>query len=238
MFYLGRVDINILKPCFVTICQCVLFWFLNMMGFIGESLFVSSYYCRYASYSFTNARLVELKTTLTNGCSNNITLPCFLQMHINTYFFWYKFLLFYRLSIVIIMTYAWHDTVRLSYCIDSFFVVADIVFRTDLIFHFDRTVYVISVACYFSVFLFSFLESIIPHNASDPLQTLCQRIMLPNKLDESFPYDDSICSRFYKWITKMKKRFNIEEEKIIFTFVVGIISILISIFCLLLIGYC
>ncbi len=82
----------------------------------------------YAYYSFTHASLAELKTTLANGCSNLIDLPCSLQMNIAVYFFWSKFVILYYLSIIIMMTYTWHRTVHFSYCVIPFFVLADIIF--------------------------------------------------------------------------------------------------------------
>jgi hypothetical protein len=44
----------------------------------------------------------------------------------------------------------------------------------------------------------------MPHSARDPLHILCERIILPSRLDECVSYGHSKCARFHRRATKMK----------------------------------
>ena len=76
-----------------------------------------------------------------------------------------------------------------------------------------------------SFFLFVLLEAFMPHHAYNTLRVLCERIVSLNRLDDCFPYGHSKYARFYRWATKMKAKWNIEEEKLIITFIIEIITI-------------
>jgi hypothetical protein len=224
------------KLFLILLFQCGFFFILSIIGNFYASSFVEHYRRQYASYSFKHARLVELQTSLIDNCSNLTDLPCSLQMHINVYFLSVKFVLLYYLSIVIGMTYTWHRTVRFSHCVVTFFIIADIIFRTDLVLYFDKIVEVTFVTCVTLLQLFSTLQALMPYNAHDPLRELCERITSPNNpngfvLDVD---DHSKRARFYRWVKKIKKQWNIEEEKLIVTAIAGMIIsfIIIIMFCL------
>ncbi len=95
-------------------------------------------------------------------------------------------LLLYHLSILIgtILIY------MASHCVY-------IIFLNDLIVYFDQIVSVISQSCLASFVPFSLLEIFMPHCARDPLYILCERIILPSRPNECFPYGHSKCARFY-----------------------------------------
>jgi hypothetical protein len=112
----------------LSISKCFLLFSIHNWFYLWFKYCVYYDNAMYAYYSFTHASLAELKTTLANGCSNLIDLPCSLQMNINVYFFWSKFVILYYLSIIIMMTYIWHRTVHFSHCVITFFVLADIIF--------------------------------------------------------------------------------------------------------------
>ncbi|CAF0984433.1 unnamed protein product [Rotaria sordida] len=77
------IDLHLIKSAIITCCQLFLFFVLHVIGVCFGASYVESDRFEYASYSFTNVRLAELKTTLANGCSNLTDLPCSLQMNIN-----------------------------------------------------------------------------------------------------------------------------------------------------------
>ena len=112
---------RVTKQFLISLGQYFFFTFLFMIGFIGEPLLFDHYRVKYTSYSLTNPHLIDFKTILVSNCSNPTDLPCSLQIHIDAYFFLYKLLLLYNLSIVIGMTYTWHRTVRLfTFCLYFF----------------------------------------------------------------------------------------------------------------------
>jgi hypothetical protein len=98
----------------------LLFNYLFMIDIHDDSSLFFHYPAEYASYSFINARFVDLKIILINNFSNFTNLPCSLQMQADVYFYWYKLLLLYHLSIVIGMIYTWHRTVSILFWSDSF----------------------------------------------------------------------------------------------------------------------
>ncbi len=105
-------------PALILCCQFTLFFLLSIIGLFCEVLYVEIDRIQYASYSSTYFRLAELKTTITDSCSNLTNLPCSLQMHINIYFFWTKFILVYHSLIIIAMIYTWHLPVFCFICYD------------------------------------------------------------------------------------------------------------------------
>lgn len=185
------------------------------------------YHCQYAPYSFTNVRLIEFRRTLVNGCSNLTDLPCSLQMDINVYFFWLRFILIYYSSIVIIQIYICHDTVRLLSCFSALSLIIIIIFRTDLILvHYNKIFRITSVVCGGIIWLIPMISVCLSRNQADPLSLLCASHVSPNDLYEFLQNDTSKCARFYRWAKKMMKQWNIEEEKFIINiFITGIISI-------------
>jgi hypothetical protein len=223
------MDIRRAKLFLILLFQSGFFFILFIIGNFCASLFVEHYRREYASYSFTHTGLVELQTSLIDNCSNLTDLPCSLQMHINVYFLSVKCVLLYYLSIVIGMAYTWHRTVRFSHCVYAFFIIAVIIFRTGLVFYFDRIVEITFITCVSLVQMFSALQALMPYNAHDPLRELCQRITEPNNPNGFLLDGHSKRARFYRWAKKIKKQWNIEEEKLIVTAIAGIISFIIVI---------
>ncbi|CAF5074363.1 unnamed protein product [Rotaria sp. Silwood1] len=179
----GQWSLHHAKFVGILILQFILFFLLLMMGFFFGAFYVHYYLLKYKSYSFTNARLVAFETTLVNGCSNITDLPCSLQMYINVYFFRTKFALVYLYSIVIIMIYTWHQTIRLLSCIFALLVIIVIVFGTDLVLYFDEI----------------FNASSMPYYIEDPLGLLCTSHVSSSDRYEFLQNDISISTRFYRW---------------------------------------
>jgi hypothetical protein len=146
--YLEQSDQQNYKVDMTPVFQFFLFLFLSIIGWLCAVPYIDYTQIKYHSYSFTNARLITFKSTLTNGCSNLTDLPCSLQMYINDYFFWTQFILIYYSSIVITMIYIWHRTVRLSACIIAFFIIVDIVYGSDRILVFDEIFYISFMICF------------------------------------------------------------------------------------------
>lgn len=72
--------------------------------------------------------------------------------------------------------------------------------------------------------MFLWLEVHLPHDHSDPLSLLCETIAPPTRdLYEYLLNDHSKHARFYRWVKKMKKQWNIEEEKLVITVIAGAI---------------
>ena len=79
---------------------------------------------------------------------------------------------------------------------------------------------------------FATLSVFIPHNLEDPLSVLCGYHVPMDYRYAFLQNDTSLCARFYRSAKKMKKQWNIEEEKLYVTTVVGIItSVIIIILC-------
>jgi len=221
------MDIRLEKEFIIAAFQCGLLCLLFISGTIFEFLYLTAYRGKYMSYCFTHARLIELKTTLTNGCSDLTHLPCSLQMHIGVYFFWSKLLTLYWLTIAIGIIYKWHRTVHFSHCFFTFCVLADIIFRTDLVLYLDSISVSIAQSCFMFFAMSAWLECFMPHDSNDQLRTLCERFAHPDNLNECFPFDDSKYARFYRWAMDMKKQWNIEEEKLIGTLIVAIFAVIV-----------
>lgn len=195
-----------------------------MIGSICVFLWILYYSGQYGRYSFANVRLAELRTSLINGCSNLTNLPCSLQMQIDVYFFLTKFLIFYFIAILIVAVYAWHRTVRFSHCVLALSIVADVIYRTPLVFYFDNLVFSVCVLSLQFFFAFSTIHGIMRYDSDDPMYTLCEDLIRPCMLDECFPSGSSILARFYRWMKRMKHHLGIEEEKLLVTFVIGIVA--------------
>ena len=223
------MNIRQIKLATDKVLQWLLFWCFYAIGFV---CYLNCYYFRYrfeyARYSFTHASLAELQTTLIDGCSNLTNLPCSLQMTIDVYFLWSKFLILYYLSIIIGMIYTWHRSVCFSHCVITFFIVSDILFHTHLFLYFDQIVLFTWFVCSLSLFMLFAMEHFMPHDSDDQLRTFCKRIVLPDVLDENFFESSSKLARFYRWATKMKSQWNIQEEKLVFTFIHQLIVCIIS----------
>jgi hypothetical protein len=127
------------------------------------------------------------------------------------------------MSIIIVITYTWHRTVR-SHCVFTFSILTDVIFRTELVFYFDWIVGVTCLVCFQSLLTFTALEDLMPHNFHDRLRTLCERIALLSEPGECLLNGHSKCARFYRWATNMKKEWSIEQEKLIITFIVEIVT--------------
>jgi hypothetical protein len=220
------MDIDLKEETEILVFEYIFFCLLSTIGLAFVFIYHLHYWGEYRAYCFTHSRLIAFKTSLANGCSNLTNLPCSLQMYIDVYFFWSKFLLLYVLSTVIAMIYTWHRTVRFSHCVFTFSVLVDILFCTDLVLYYDWIVVLTAILCMELVAVFSALESLMPHVAHDQLRTLCERLVFPSTFDER---SHSKLARFYRWATKMKKEWNIKEEKLIITLIVGIIASIIMV---------
>ena len=64
----------------------------------------------------------------------------------------------------------------------------------------------------------------MPHNYHDPWRRFCERIVSVCEYDKCLLYGHSKCARFYQWTMRMKKQWNIKEEKLTITFIVEIIT--------------
>jgi hypothetical protein len=216
-----------MKQLVISASQTILFGLLSAIGWAFVLFYQMPYWGEYRFYCFTHPRLIEFKTTRTNSCSNLINLPCSLQMYIDIYFFWSKFLLLYFLSIFIGTIYTWHRTVHFSHCVITLSVLADIIFRTDLVLYYDWIVAITPAFCLVFVGVFSVLEAFMPHISHDQLYTLCERLARPHTFDECLFDGHSKLARFYRWAMKMKRQWNIKEEKLIITSIVGMIASII-----------
>lgn len=213
-FYLEKLDLHRIKHAINLCFQFLLFVFLSIIGCV---------------YSF-NARLFDIKTIPAAICSNLSDMPCSLQLNINISLLKIKFLLLYYLLIIIAMIYIWHRTVRFSYCVITFSIIADIIFRTDLVLYFDQINYITFKICIGLVMVFASLESFMPHNNPDPLLTFCEQITSPNYPHEFLLDGHSKRARFYRWVKKIKKKWNVKEEKLIITAIAGVTASIFVIF--------
>jgi len=85
------------------------------------------------------------------------------------------------------------------------------------------------MVCGTLVFAFAKLAVLMPHSNPDPLSILCGHdVPLKNRY-EFLQNDNSKCARFYRWAKKMKIQWNIEEEKLIITIIVGVIASILTI---------
>ena len=206
--------------------QCDLFFSLVIIGFFGM-YYAEFYRMRYYVHSFTHAHLAELKTNSADKCYNLTNLPCHLQTSINFYFLLVEYLVVYYFSIVIGIIYTWHRTIRLLSCLFTIFVITIIICGTDLILYFDQIVVNSFTVCLSLFFTFIKLEVCIPHMVDDPLSVLCRKTASSTDLYEYLLTDHSKRARFYRWAKKMKKQWDIREEK----FIITIIASLIICFC-------
>ena len=65
-------------------------------------------------------------------------------------------------------------------------------------------------------------EGLMPHKSSDPLLALCEEFTSPID-SNAMLHGDSKCARFYQWVKNMKREWGIQEEKLIFTLIGGIL---------------
>ncbi|CAF1067982.1 unnamed protein product [Didymodactylos carnosus] len=70
------------------------------------------------------------------------------------------------------------------------------------------------------------LESLMLYNVDDPLRVFCERMALPNVLNVD---GHSKRARFYRWTKKIKKQWNIKEEKLIITLIIVILMFILSV---------
>lgn len=226
---LGEVDIRLVKYLIQLCFQVFILFGLFVIGNIFSDLFVDHYQYQYKTYSLTHSQLVDRQIFSINNCSNLTDLPCSLQMYINVYFLSIRFLLLYYLLIIIGMIYIWHSSVRFSYCILTYSILVDIIFRSDLIYYFDDIVRVTYSVCFQCIFFFPLLEGFMPHKHPDPLHALCERIILPHQSNECLLHGNSKRARFYQWTKSISEQWNIKDEKLIVTLILGLITSVITI---------
>ena len=107
-------------------------------------------------------------------------------------------------------------------------MVRDVIFHTDIVPQFDELILVVPVLCFTCFLTFSCLEVSMPYKSSDPLLTLCKIIASPIDSNEIL-HGRSNCARFYQWVKKMKQEWHIQEEKLIFTLISGIVTNVLTI---------
>jgi hypothetical protein len=207
-------------------CQLVFFMFLFFIGSACELSVVFSYRSRYPSTYFTYADLAKIKKFSASNCYNVTDLPCSLQTSINFYFILVKCLLVYYSSIIIGMIYVFHCTVRSSSCLLSLYIIIVIIFGTDFILFFDCIFSFIGGLFMPLLIMFMLLEVFLPHNVDDPLGKICGFNVSEGSLYEFLENDTSKSARFYRWVQKMKKQWNIKEEKLILTAIAVVITII------------
>jgi hypothetical protein len=201
-----------------------------MIGPVCQVWVVNFYLAKYLSYHVTHARLAKLQIFPGDNCSKLTDVACALQTsYVNVYFFLVKCLLVYYLSIVIMMIYVWHRTVRSSFCLSSIYIIILIIFSSDLILY-DHICLLGLLVCFSLFVMFVLLEALMPHYVDDPLSLLCGYNVSSDDLYEFLENDTSKRARFYRWTNKIKQQWNIKEEKLIITAIVGgITSIVVTI---------
>lgn len=165
-------------------------------------------------------------------CTNFPDFPCSLRNIMDIYFFWNKFFFVYHSSIIIAMTYTWHRTVRFSSCLLTLLTIVLVTFGTDYILSFQQIRFITLNVCVALMPVFSVLEVLMPHNHRDPLSRLCGHDVALSIRYEYLQKDTAIRARFYRWAKKTKKKWNIDEEKLFVSTVVGMFtSVSVTILC-------
>ena len=227
------MDLRLLKYILTTGCQFILFMFLWGISFVGAMFYSRHARAQYPYYPSKFDRLINFQLSSLDNCTDLPDFSCSIRMDMCVYVFWTKFFVLYYWSIIIAMVYTWHRTIRFFSCFLVFFVLIVLIVGTDLILYFHRIVPIGNCVCLMLLMTFSSLEILMPHILEDPLSVLCGH---HKPLDDRYEYlqnDTSRPARFYRWAKEMKKRWNIEEEKLIITTVVGIImSVLCIILCI------
>lgn len=164
-----------------------------------------------------------------DDCVDLPDFPCSFRKNVNAYVFWTKFLVIYYSSIIIGTIYAWHRTVRLISCLLVLFIIAFVVIGTDLVLYCHRIVPTCYIVCGTLVFGFSGLAALMPHILQDPLSILCGHHIPLDRRCEYLQSGTSLNARFYRWMKRIKKQWNIQEEKLIISTAFGIITTMVCI---------
>ena len=185
-------------------------------------------------YSLKYGGLFKPQIYTFDDCVDLSAFPCYTRSDMNAYVFWTKFVVIYYLSIIVAMIYTWHRTIRLSSCLFVLLVSMIAIVRTELILYFNQIVPLCFMICFMLIFTFATLEMYVPHRFQDPLSVFCAYHSPPYQHCEYLKNDISRPARFYRWTKKMKKQWNIEDEKIFISTFVGII---VSVLCVILCVY-
>jgi hypothetical protein len=219
------MDIRCAKFAFILYMQVAFFLCLCNISVIHIVFHIKYHRFEYKLYSFANNLLIVFQTTFGNNSSDLTNFPGSTQMNINTYFFPTKLAMIYFSTIFIAMIYTWHQTVRLSYCFFALLLITIIICATDLVLISDNILPISQVVCCGLVASFSVLRTIyIPEKIEFTLRFLCESNVSLNDWYEFLQNDTSICARFYQWVKRTKKQWNIEEKLIITTIVALITS--------------
>lgn len=131
------------------------------------------------------------------------------------------------------MIYLWHQFIRLLSCIYAVLIIAIIVYGTDIILYFDQTFHISLMICVTFLVSSYFLAAALPPYINDPLSILCTLHVSSSDRSKFLQNDISISSRLYRLVHKIKKQWNIEEEKFIITAAILIILMIIGLIPLL-----
>ena len=173
-------------------------------------------------YSSTNPRLAALGSALTDVYPDLPNLSCSRQRETDACLLGLKFWVLYFMSIIVCTIYAWHYTVRCSHCIFVFSIIGTVIFHTDLVLYWDKIGSATPIACYGFITTSFMFEDLMPHKSSDPLLALCEKFTSP--LDSNaILHSDSKGARFYRLVKNMKQKWAVQEEKLIFTLIGGIL---------------
>ncbi|CAF3393953.1 unnamed protein product [Rotaria sp. Silwood2] len=218
------MDLRIVKLLCIMAFQFLVYHLLLTLSDIYVVYFIERNRDTYKFYCLTNARLITFKAISPEGCSNRTDLSCSLQMCINVHSFSIKLVEVYLSSILIAMIYTYHQTVRLWSCCFALFVIIITSFGTDFVLLSDKILSISFTLCIALNIILMFATACMPSIIQDPLSFLCGPDDLSIDRYEFLQHDTSIQVRFYRWIQKMKKQWNIEEEKLIVTTIVGIVT--------------
>ena len=226
--HLGYTDIKLIKYVITTCFQLVLFLILTFLGGYRIPIYTQCEYFEYKLYYFANALFIKFQTTFGHVYSNLTDQSCSIPMNINPHSFPIKLALTYHSLLVIAMLYTWHQTIRLSSCILTSLVIVMIIFGTNLVLIYDQiqTVsFIMSGAFYTSFSIVT--ATYIPGYIEISLHQLCEPKMSFDDWYIHLQNGTSTCARFYRWIKRTEKQWNI-EEKLILTIILTPISLSIA----------
>lgn len=228
VFHLEHVDLRHIRQLVVFGLQLILFIFLYLIGHICGLVYMHDDCLSNACYFSTHARLLKLERTMAIDCSDPTNSVCSHQTRIYAHFFKVKMLITYYSAIIITMVYIWHRTVRLLACFLVLFLIVLIVFCTDLILYLDNAVYVSSMVCVSIIVSLSTLMAHLFQNIEDLLSVVCGQNVPSDDLYEFLLNDTSKRACFYRWTKKLKKKWHIEEEKLILSIITIVLSSIIA----------
>ena len=218
-------------------CRSCLFLVLCLCGTMCGMFYIIHYRILYQPYSSTYPRIAEFQTILVNNCLDFTDLPCSLLTDINAFFFWTKLLLIYYSFLIIAMIYTNYRTVRLLSCIFTLLVITGIIHGTDLVLYVDHIDHVSCILCGHLIMVIGLLSGYFQkHTAEDLLIQFCAYNVSSDDRYQFLENSISKRARFYRRVNKMKKQWNIKQDKLIITVIIGtitsIFSVIVSVYIL------